>query len=108
MFSWTRAAKRLNISILHVRKAEIWSILIRSHVQLLIQEKATLDFWNHTFYNLSRHGVKPVGAPDENLFPIMLHLKTLSSSIQSGTNSTRNTSSSHLQKQLTTTTTTKG
>lgn len=81
--AWKNPSRKLNISMNHVKKAEMWSIITRPHVFILLQEKVLLDIWNNTFYSTWIHNNKThVGAPDETLFPTMLHIKSLSSEQQ--------------------------
>lgn len=81
--AWKSPASLLNVSLNDVRKGEMWSIIIRTHVQILLDERPTLNIWNQTFYSSwLDYGYENVGAPDENLFPTMLNLKSLSSSEQ--------------------------
>lgn len=75
--AWLYPAGVLNISLNDVKKGEMWTIPIRQHVHIILNERSTLDTWNQIFYKESDHFKKRVGAPDENLFPTLLHLKSL-------------------------------
>ena len=74
---WNHTAPKLRIDVKNVRKAEMWSSLSRSHVEILLEQRVRLDKWNHVFLrtrNETGGANSTVGAPDECLFPTMLNI----------------------------------
>ncbi|CAB9509970.1 expressed unknown protein [Seminavis robusta] len=73
----------------HPIKAELWSVLHRSHVQLLLQNLDTLRKWLHQLQGQSQRG-----APDEILIPSFLNNQLGPSSLEQCHSVQNNTSSS--------------
>jgi Core-2/I-Branching enzyme len=74
---WRYMVKVLQLNIDHVRKAEMWSILSREHVQLLLNNQHIMDDWYLTFQrerSLTYSQKIYIGAPDEMFFSTMLNV----------------------------------
>jgi Core-2/I-Branching enzyme len=89
---WKHMANILNINLHHTaRKAEMWSILSREHVRLLLENRPRMDHWYKTFQN-ERSKVWnqriPIGAPDEIFFPTMLTMLQQQTTNRNTTNMT--------------------